>query len=189
MVGIIFLVYVNVKIQQLKPKPDFNDDENNKKPSIYNINTSNIELSQDDVNINKDIDPNREKQIAAYTEIGLSTDKWKEDYSSYVERIHKVRSKLVLQLTHTSCPYYNVHPSTNHFPFQYFSYSIKVDFRNLISLHFTLLKHLCTLMKTYFNITIQDNKKTSLIRARSQPPVQFGGPGVNFFLRIGAIGK
>ena len=94
-VGIIFLVYVNVKIHQLKPKHDFNDDENNKKPSIYSINVSNIELSQDDVNINKDIDPNREKQIAAYAEIGLSTDKWKEDYSSYVERIHKVRSKPV----------------------------------------------------------------------------------------------
>ena len=90
-VGIIFLVYVNVKILQLKPKPDFNDDENNKTLNIYSMNTSNIELSQDDVNINKDIDPNREKQISpAYVENGLSTDKGKNDYRSYVERIHKV---------------------------------------------------------------------------------------------------
>ena len=84
---------MNVKIRQLRSKLDFNDDENNKKPSIYSINTPNVALSQDDVNINKDIDPNREKQITpAYDENELSADKGKEDYRSYVEHIHKVRS-------------------------------------------------------------------------------------------------
>lgn len=31
-------------------------------------------------------------------------------------------------------------------------------------------------------------QKASLARARAQAPVQHGGPGVNFFLRLGAIG-
>ena len=93
MVGIIFLVYVNVKIRQLKSNVDFNNDENSKKPSIYSINTPNTALSQDDVNLNKDIDPNREKQITpAYVENELSVDNGKEAYRSYVEHIHKVRS-------------------------------------------------------------------------------------------------
>ena len=92
--GIIFLIYVNIVIRRLKPKPDFSEDGNNQKQSIYSINTSNnTDLGNEDVNINNSsIDPKREKQIAPeYSQGELQKDKETEDYNAYVEHIHKVR--------------------------------------------------------------------------------------------------